>query len=238
MTQLVLSLFPGIGLLDKAFELEGFCVVRGPDLLWGGDIREFHPPAGVFNGVIGGPPCQSHSTLRHLEKASGSPTTAREHNRPVVVGNIIPEFERCVAEAMPDWFVMENVKQAPLPVVQGYQVHDVLYNNRWAGAEQDRVRRFSFGTTWGARLQPDVCAMENPARSPTVTTYEFGGKKNPHYGRSLAEMVRLQGLPEDFDLPGMTVEAKRRAVANGVPLPMGRAIANAVSRSVSLLGDE
>ena len=34
----MLSLFPGIGLLDMAFEEEGFCVVRGPDLLWGGDI--------------------------------------------------------------------------------------------------------------------------------------------------------------------------------------------------------
>lgn len=33
---LVLSLFPGIGLLDMAFEEEGFTVVRGPDLLWGG----------------------------------------------------------------------------------------------------------------------------------------------------------------------------------------------------------
>ncbi len=27
---LVLSLFPGIGLLDMAFEAEGFCVVRAP----------------------------------------------------------------------------------------------------------------------------------------------------------------------------------------------------------------
>jgi len=55
--QLVLSLFPGIGLLDSAFEEVGFCVVRGPDLLWGGDIVRFHPPAGRFDGVIGGPPC-------------------------------------------------------------------------------------------------------------------------------------------------------------------------------------
>lgn len=38
--QLVLSLFPGIGLLDMAFEQEGFCVVRGPDVLWGGDVRK------------------------------------------------------------------------------------------------------------------------------------------------------------------------------------------------------
>src|SRR6476659_2456796 len=55
---LVLSLFPGIGLLDMAFESEGFCVVRGPDLLWGGDVRSFHVPYGRFDGVIGGPPCQ------------------------------------------------------------------------------------------------------------------------------------------------------------------------------------
>jgi hypothetical protein len=41
---LVLSLFPGIGLLDTAFEENGFCVVRGPDLLWGGDVRLFTPP--------------------------------------------------------------------------------------------------------------------------------------------------------------------------------------------------
>lgn len=52
-SNLVLSIFPGIDLLGRAFEEEGFCVVRGPDKLWGGDIRTFHPPAGVFGGVIG-----------------------------------------------------------------------------------------------------------------------------------------------------------------------------------------
>ena len=35
----VLSLFPGIGLLDMAFELEGDTVYRGPDVIFGGDIR-------------------------------------------------------------------------------------------------------------------------------------------------------------------------------------------------------
>lgn len=50
---LVLSLFPGIGLLDMAFEQEGFCIVRGPDILWGGDIHSFAAPAGKFNGLIG-----------------------------------------------------------------------------------------------------------------------------------------------------------------------------------------
>ena len=54
--QIVLSLFPNIGLLDKGFEQAGFCVVRGPDLLFGGDIYDFHAPPGKFDGVMGGRP--------------------------------------------------------------------------------------------------------------------------------------------------------------------------------------
>ena len=71
MSGLVLSLFPGIGLLDMAFEEEGFCVVRGPDLLWGGDNKSFHPPTGRFDGVIGGPPCKGESKLAHLNGQPG-----------------------------------------------------------------------------------------------------------------------------------------------------------------------
>lgn len=87
---LVLSLFPGIGLLDMAFEEAGFCVVRGPDVLWGGDVKRFHPPAGVFQGVIGGPPCQAFSRLQHLV----------QHNGLTKAENLIPEFERVVSEAL------------------------------------------------------------------------------------------------------------------------------------------
>ena len=32
---IVLSLFPGAGLLDRGFEAAGFCVVRGPDVVFG-----------------------------------------------------------------------------------------------------------------------------------------------------------------------------------------------------------
>jgi site-specific DNA-cytosine methylase len=142
MTPLVLSLFPGIGLLDMAFEEEGFIVVRGPDVLWGGDIRRFHPPAGKFDGVIGGPPCQSFSSLVHLVRANGHEPK---------FGNLIPEFERCVNEAQPPWFVMENVPQAPEPAIAGYGSKSFLLDNSALnggdgfGLEQRRVRRFTFG---------------------------------------------------------------------------------------------
>lgn len=39
MTDLVLSLFPGIDALGMAFELEGYCCVAGPDVVWGRDVR-------------------------------------------------------------------------------------------------------------------------------------------------------------------------------------------------------
>jgi hypothetical protein len=55
------------------------------------------------------------------------------------------------------------------------------------------------------------------------------------YGWS--EMCELQGLPADFELPGLTREAKRKAVGNGVPLPMGRAVARAVKQAMGYTFD-
>ena len=68
--QLVLSTFPGIDLLGHAFKLEGFCVVQGGDVIFGGDIRDEHYPAGKFNGVIGGPPCKWWSSAANIANAA------------------------------------------------------------------------------------------------------------------------------------------------------------------------
>jgi DNA (cytosine-5)-methyltransferase 1 len=243
--QLVLSLFPGIGLLDMAFEEEGFCVVRGPDLLWGGDIRRFHPPAGKFDGVIGGPPCQLFSQLRYL-----NPKAGQAH------GNMIPEFERVVAVAAPEWFVMENVPAAPEPVVPGFCVRSTVVNTRWLGEIQERTRRFSFGTREGRTLAVEFAALEHFDYTQAVTssaravnvkiggngkvkrTYSAEGKRHgPGQGAraDFGEMAELQGLPRDFlsEAP-FTISAKRQIVGNGVPLPMGRAVARAVKRALGI----
>lgn len=246
---LVLSLFPGIGLLDMAFEEEGFCIVRGPDLLWGGDVRSFHPPVGRFDGVIGGPPCKRFSPLANVVRAV--------HGEESVAPNLIPEFERVIAEAQPEWFVMENVERAPLPHVDGYEVDAQLLNNRWLGAEQNRLRRFSFGTRDGRRLAIETVAIENPVFKPAVTTnsggrraviaYDASGRVRGKQGhaddmrlrtRPIEEMAADQGLPEGWitrlkEHGAFTGKALKVGVGNGVPLPMGRAIARAVKQAIT-----
>lgn len=245
MSGLVLSLFPGIGLLDMAFEEEGFVVVRGPDLLWGGDIKRFHPPAGRFDGVIGGPPCQSFSRLRHLV----------EHNGYKVAENLIPEFERVVREAAPTWFLMENVPDAPLPKIGVYPVRAVLLRDDTVGGETTRTRRFTFGCIWGERVKrfdPETLALHHIG-SPAVlagggyrevpVAVGGSGKRKSTKARDMgwktakaASAAAAQGLPADFDLPGFTTAAKCKAIGNGVPLAMGRAVARAVREAIGERG--
>lgn len=243
MSGLVLSLFPGIGLLDRAFEEEGFCVVRGPDLLWGGDIHDFHPPAGIFDGVIGGPPCQAFSAMKRINPRCGYRT-----------GNLIPEYERCVREAASEWFVMENVEGAPVPAVDGYIVRAQLVRDVWVGGETNRLRRISFGTRDGRPLPIETLALHRPDPRPSMLAGGSGrevpvaiggnGKRKktangaqhgPHDGprTPLPRMLAAQGLPTDWlDDCSLTMEGKRKAVGNGVPLPMGRAIARAVKAAL------
>jgi len=188
MTQLVLSLFPGIGLLDMAFESEGFCVVRGPDLLWGGDIRRFHPPAGRFDGVIGGPPCQAFSSLAKLIRAQG---------RQPRWGNLIPEFERVVREADPDWFLMENVPSAPMAEVDGYEVTLSAVQDDWVGGLTIRRRHFTFGRKWDSAIgmmRIEQHALCCPWPTPAVTSSD-GGASRKMFRPSLEEAQRLQGFP-------------------------------------------
>lgn len=240
MGQLVLSLFPGIGLLDMAFEEEGFCVVRGPDLLWGGDIRQFHPPTGKFDGVIGGPPCQTHSTLRHLAfRGNGVPAG--------VHGDRIPEFERCVREAEPAWFVMENVPGAPIPTVEGYGVRARLIRDVAVGGQTTRLRRFSLGRRGltarnAVRFDVDELALHRP--DPELTVLAGHGPAMGQRARGIGDrdwktMARLQGVPEEriaileVDAP-FTIHGLKSGIGNGVPLPMGRAVARAVKRAIGM----
>jgi DNA (cytosine-5)-methyltransferase 1 len=237
---LILSLFPGaIDMQGRALEELGYCVVRGPDKLWGGDIATFHPPRGVFAGVIGGDPCQTHMRLAQLNRALG-----RAPKWPDLTG----EFCRCVGEAEPPWWLRENVPDAPDPIVDGYIVQKLHLNNRWVGGVQSRDRYFWFGSRTGLRILPEIVALEELEYESAIIGGHGGGLAKDGHGydktaksvekmqrdalRSIARRCELQGLPADFlDHAPWTIDAKRSVLANAPPLALCRAIAVAVDRA-------
>lgn len=208
----VLSLFPGIGLLDRAFEETGFCVVRGPDPLWGGDIHNFFSPAGHFNGVIGGPPCQNFSGLNR--------------NRDFEAGmELVNEYLRIVLQAQPAWALMENVKGSPDVQIDGYNVQRFTLDASHCGSKQSRLRKFHFFYRPGSR-ELVIPRLESSQATGEIALASEGKRAGRRSWRSFCD---LQGLPAGFDLPGFKLLEKYRAVGNGVPLELGRALAQAIA---------
>lgn len=210
--QLVLSLFPGIDLLGRGFEAEGFCIVRGPDLLWGGDIRGFHPPGGRFDGVIGGAPCQDFSAARR--------------SAPTGEGlELLAEFTRVVTEARPTWWLLENVARVPDVGVPGYSHQRFDLDARECGVRQSRLRHFQYGDLRGfVVIVERQTQIERSQAEPCCMASE--GKR--HNRRDWGDFCELQGLPHAFTLPAFTLAERYKAVGNGVPVPMARMVARAV----------
>ena len=99
------------------------------------------------------------------------------------------------------------------------------------------MRRFSFGTRDGRRLVPEEAVFFAPTFAPAVTSAHQGYGRERKRGEirryTVSEAVALQGLPGDYlEHAPFTRQGKLKAIANGVPLPMGRAIARAVSRAM------
>jgi DNA (cytosine-5)-methyltransferase 1 len=201
---------------EDVFKAEA-CIVRGPDLLWGGDIRSFHPPLSRFTGFIGGPPCQDFSKARRSIPPTGYGL------------EMLHEFQRCVTEAQPNWWLMENVDRVPNVSVPGYFTQRLDLNALECGSNQSRLRHFQFGSRSGVTLSPH--RQPKPANSqiePCATATE-GRRANR---RSWPDFCETQGLARSFTLPGFTVEAAYTAVGNGVPFKMAVVIAEAVRRAM------
>lgn len=227
MTQLVLSLFPGGDLLGRAFEAEGFCVVRGPDILWGQDIRNLHVPPGRFDGIIGGPPCQTFSVASAFQGTRAF--------------DLIGEFVRIVKEAQPQWAIMENVWGArKSPNIPDWPVTRLC---DWdCGGLTKRVRAFWFYGIDPA-IKPAVkSGRRDAAYSVMATSWKdrkWSKRDRDTYPQRLPyEAATLQGFPGLANtiidnLPaGMTPRSKEifavHMLGNGVPMAMGRYVAQHV----------
>jgi DNA (cytosine-5)-methyltransferase 1 len=198
-----------------AFELEGFCVVNGPDIIWGRDNRNFRSVVNRFDGVVGGPPCQEFSRARTQGESSQE--------------NMIPEFARIVEETKPKWWVMENVPNAPLPDLTPR--YSNIANAYYFGSVQVRNRRIT--SNLPLRLEYAKELYPNPI--PCVTATEFKGcatdsrRASRAFGRRLTldEMKWAMGV-EEVNLEALSKEYQYRVLGNSVPLPLGRVIAKAV----------
>lgn len=210
---LVLSLFPGIDLLGRAFRSQGFTVVEGPELLFGGDVREFRGIAGRFDGVIGGPPCQDFSRRRRVPPTGYGVA-------------MLGEFLRVVAECNPVWFLLENVPGVPDVKIAGYAVQRFDLTDRECGGEQLRSRHFQFGHCDGFIIRPKRLQHMPRGKGAFAPAVLCRSEKR---GEGYAVACRRQGLAEPIKLPFPTA-LKRKMVGNAVPLKMGLAVAEAVTR--------
>lgn len=228
LMELVLSLFPGIDLFGRGFELEGFCVVRGPDLLWDQKIEEFHVPTGKFDGVIAGPPCQNYSDAnRRRNQAEGD--------------RLLVECLRAIDESRPLWFLIENVRNVPNVQLEGYHVQRLALRHDDCGGRTRRARHFQFGCKFefdGLVFQsaPIIIrpARTRPTRSVTgkpVIASQLRNKSDRHVRRCVDTGLYLP-------LSSLTPAARRRAVGNAVPLEMARVTARAVTDRSSVTAED
>jgi DNA (cytosine-5)-methyltransferase 1 len=206
--QLILSLFTGVGLLDRAFREAGFVVVSAGDLIYGQDIRHFKGIKGRFDGIIGGSPCQTFSDANR--------------DRPVGENHygfqMIDEYKRIVNECDSSWYLFENVRNAPNVIINGYDHQRIDINQGWY-SDVHRLRHIQFGHKEGKKIQWERGSVTDRSLKSCALASD---------DRSFRELCSLQGLEDDFDLPDFTVKGKKKLVGNGVPLVMGRVIANAV----------
>jgi site-specific DNA-cytosine methylase len=208
----------------------GATVVRGPDILWGGDVRNFHGTPGRFDGVIGGPPCQVFS------RAAITGSSAL---------NLIPEFVRIVNECAPTWAVMENVREARAAAPDW----DYVFLRDWdCGGHTHRRRGFWF---YGIDAPP---APEKRAGDPEYSVLAShwnsrgSNRCNTHLYLTPQRAAELQGFPALADAimehqPGWMrsdgkwdgVSQKSREVlathmlGNGVPAALGNYVARWVA---------
>jgi DNA (cytosine-5)-methyltransferase 1 len=218
--ELVLSLFPGVGLLDRAFAAEGFCVVQAADKITGGDVRDFKGIAGRFDGIVAGPPCQGFSVANSHRKNDDHPSVVNSRR-------MLQETCRIISECEPEWFLIENVPCVPDVRIDGYQVQRIPITDQECGGVQLRSRHVQFGHVGGKIIRPirvNDCTRNRkkgrPARAVTTKTDRW---------TDFPDLCQRQGLDAVIELPGWNRSARFKAVGNGVPLRMGRALAAAVA---------
>lgn len=228
---MILSVCPGLDLWSRAFEDEGYFVVRAGDPIFGQrGIADCRPPVGRFEGVIAGIPCQPFSVARNGSKTLPS------------MPDLTLEVQRVILEAQPDWWVTENVDRAPILEVEGYAVDSRILFAWDLGVRQRRPRRFTVGAKESTLLLwpsgerhpdpwPTACGVGMWQSEALVKQIGIWAKAGGRRGTPWSELMEAFGLPADWNAPALTRKAARLAVANSVPLPVAQFLAQMIKRS-------
>lgn len=210
----ILSICTGMGLMDRAFMDAGHTVVPGceidpemramyaalcgeepiyeslDDLIFGiGDHAR-------FDGVIGGPPCQSHTKLRAMRKPK--------------FPDLTDSVNRLLSKVICNWFIFENVRPIAIPGAR----HTMLNAMNYYQPHQSRERWFTYhGTLAPApRYHGDV----DDLRAYSVVAGRIYGPKRGAW---------LQGYEAAAKLPFPCVTLQK-GLANAVPYPLALEWAN------------
>ncbi len=216
----VLSICTGMGLMDRAFMDAGFEVVPGCEIdpqkramykaLCGGeplvhDLADL--PAAVagepFDGIIGGPSCQSHSKLRAIRDPKFPDLTP-----------LVDALLECVD---PEWFQFENV--CPVQLDREYTATRCNAMHYYQ-PHQSRARWF----THSPSIRPPKPVYSGNVDDLMAYSVVAGRIYGPKRG------AKLQGYPAAADLPFPCVQLQH-GLADAVPYPLALAWANAIKES-------
>jgi site-specific DNA-cytosine methylase len=212
-----------MGLLDRAFMDAGFEVVPGCEIdrdkramyaaLCGKNPLVddlFDLPAVVsgkrFDGIIGGPSCQSHSKLRAI----------RDPKFP----DLTPLVEKLLRGVEHDWFVFENV--VPIDLAPAWEATHTRCNAmHYYQPHQSRVRWF----THSPNITPPKPVYSGSVDDLMAYSVVAGRIYGPKRG------AKLQGYPKAAELPFPCVQLQH-GLADAVPYPLALAWAKAIKSSV------
>lgn len=214
--QFILSLFPGMDVLGRAFAAAGHTVVRGPDLVTGDRIEDFHGLPHHIDGIIAGPPCQDFSTLRRSPRSGNG-------------ARMLHELLRVAAECDPMWILVENVPGIPNLRHHAQPFQRVDLTDRECGGIQLRRRHWQWWHRNGIQIAPARKLTHSP-RTVTPALTASPGQSQP---RNYAERCRRMGLPCPIEPAGWSHAAKCRAIGNAVTWPMATIVAAAVSQAIA-----
>jgi site-specific DNA-cytosine methylase len=212
----VLSICTGLGLLDRAFMDAGFDVTPGCEInpekramyaVLCGDDPVTHDLANLpkavagrsFDGLIGGPSCQSHTKLKAM--------------RVPKFPDLTPLVLRLMESVQHGWFLFENVVPIDIPGA----VHTKCNAMHFYQPHQSRVRWF----THSPNITPPKPVYSGSVDDLMAYSVVAGRIYGPKRG------ARLQGYPAAADLPFRCIDLQH-GLADAVPYPLALAWAESI----------